>query len=176
MKIRLRDIIGVLKAYKDQYLWLDVFASEVAEFSEKSFLSTLYKTDQPDTYKTTHEGQRLKIVLDRPNNLARFRLLEDSSEQLSGTLVGAATGAAMGGFLSAATRSSPAGIGVLLGLLVGGLIGHQLSAEQRSDEQADDNRILTLGYDLEEETWKVYHGAYRGYAKSALHPSIANAD
>lgn len=169
MKLRVQNIVDVLRKYANRYRWLDVFASEVLELTEPSDL-TFAPTGQ-DVYQLVSGGQPVELVLDRSRNLARFRLIKEA-DLLSGALVGAGLGALLGTAVTSAARSHPAGI--LLALLVGGLMGAGIAAAQGDGEvPADDNRILTLSFEPEQRGWQVYHGPYRDYAKEALHPSRA---
>lgn len=163
MKLHIRDIVEVLKQYKDRYRWLDVFASEVQELTAPT--KTKFSKISDNVYQLVHTNQPVELVLDRERDLARFRLLKDV-DPLQGAVIGAGIGALV---VAATSRTNPTGM--LLGLLVGGLIGAGIASALGEEEpQIDENRILTLSFEPQQKGWKVYHGPYRDYAKEALYP------
>lgn len=165
MALRIAEIANVLERYKDRYLWLDVFASEVLELTERT--SQVFRETGKDTYQTIARGQAIQVMLDRSRNLARFRLLPEK-DVLEKAILGAATGV----LVSTLMPSLRSPTGIVLGLLVGGFVGASFASPAR-ERIVDENRILTLSYDPEKELWEVYHGPYRDFAKVALHPKAA---
>jgi len=155
-KIPIESIVSLLK-HKDRYVWLNVFASEVA-LSTKT--TKLYKMNQPHVYEAIHDGDRIRVQLDRQRNVARFRLLDASSEE---ALREVAEGI---DFSSNEAQKSPASLGVLLALLV----GREANPRKKGEEKVDENQIFALCYDASAGAWKAYQGDYLAYAKFALHP------
>lgn len=163
-ELRLKDIVGVLRSYKAEFGFLDVFATDVAEINQQA---PIFTPVEPDQFRVTVEGTKLHLQLFRDKNVARFSLVDDSTVGLiGGALAGGTAGALAGASLDSASRGqSPAGVifGLLLGGFLGAAAGHAVAAASRPPRQ-----VLTLRYDPRDRQWKVYHGPYLGWAKEAL--------
>ncbi len=162
-QLRLKDIVSVLDSYGKDFGFLDVFASDVAEFRDNP---SVFSRIDANSYRAEVEGRALHMQIFRDKHVARFNLItHESTDVAGGALAGATVGALIGAAVDSTNRKqSPAG--VIFGLLLGGFLG--AAASQTPSTTRPTRQVLTLRYDPTDQQWKVYHGPYLGWAKEAL--------
>ncbi len=162
--ISLLDIATTLQKYRARYRWLDVLASEVVELRRPS--ETQWKSVSGNTWDTQVNNTVVRLRLSEQEGVARFSIAPLTSE---GAAAGATLGALLVGAIAAASsKKENTGEDTVLGLLVGGLAGAAIGGIAASEPTPDENRVLTMRFDSIEREWKVYHGPYVRWAKSAL--------
>ncbi len=156
MRVTLTDIASVLIRWESRYRWVDLFASDVVELVENA--PVFLKVDE-NRYQVQVGESLLELIVYPSENIARFEIARPR--------VGAATGALVGAVIASSNASRPRELqDTVLGLLIGGLIGAAV------DRAADETRIMPLAFDPATHDWRVYHGPYLNWAKSALRPAV----